>query len=66
MASKEYLMFLVKATRGSHINENVAALGWKMDKKDYKLLDDWRMPGYVTPKYDVTGKSKDGLKIWKL
>jgi len=66
MASKEYMMFLVKATRGSHINENVAALGWKMDKNDYKLLDDWRMPGYVTPKYDVTGKSKDGLKIWKL
>jgi len=66
MASKEYMMFLVKATRGSHINENVAALGWKMDKKDYALLDQWQMAGYKTPDYDKTGKSKDGLKIWKL
>jgi diketogulonate reductase-like aldo/keto reductase len=66
MASKEYMMFLVKATRGSHINENVAALGWKMDKKDYALLDKWQMAGYKTPDYDKTGKSKDGLKIWKL
>lgn len=66
LSNKEHLMYLVKSTRGSHINENVAALGWKMDKADYKRLDEWRMTGYVTPKYDVTGKSQDGLKIWKL
>lgn len=66
MASKEYMMFLIKATRGSHINENVAAMGWKMTKTDYALLDRWQMKGYVTPAYDLTGRTADGLKIWKL
>jgi diketogulonate reductase-like aldo/keto reductase len=66
LASKEYMMFLVKASRGSHINENVASLGWKMDENDYKTLDNWKMTGYTTPVYDNTGKYKDGLKIWKL
>jgi diketogulonate reductase-like aldo/keto reductase len=66
MASKPYMMFLVKATRGSHINENVDALSWKMDKNDYTKLDKWRMAGYKTPEYDKTGKSAEGLKIWKL
>ncbi len=66
LSSKPELMFLVKSTKGSHINENVAALGWKMTKADYAELDRWRMPGYKTPVYDVTGKTPDGLKIWKL
>jgi diketogulonate reductase-like aldo/keto reductase len=66
LANKKSMMFLIKATKGSHINENVAALGWKMDKKDYELLDKWRMPGYVTPEYDKTGCAKDGIKIDKL
>ena len=66
LAHKSEFMFLVKATKGSHINENVAALSWKMDKNDYTKLDRWRMQGYETPKYDKTGKTSDGLKIWKL
>ncbi|MCC7303857.1 aldo/keto reductase [bacterium] len=31
-------MALIKSTNGTHVNENVGAIGWEMEEKDYELL----------------------------
>ncbi|WKZ24051.1 MAG: aldo/keto reductase [Candidatus Dojkabacteria bacterium] len=31
-------MAVIKATNGTHINENVAAVGWKMEEADYRAI----------------------------
>lgn len=43
---------LVKSENKSHINENVQALGFKIDKDDLKKLDKFRPLNWVTPKID--------------
>jgi diketogulonate reductase-like aldo/keto reductase/sugar-specific transcriptional regulator TrmB len=66
LVNKENVMTICKSTNGSHINENVAALGWKMKNRDYKRLDEWRIPGYKSPMFDKNGLTKDGLNVSKL
>jgi len=39
LLNKPNLMAVIKSTNASHLNENVASLGWKMAKSDYELLD---------------------------
>lgn len=66
LVNKPNLIAICKSTNGSHINENAASLGWKMDTSDYEKLDDWRLPGYKTPKYDPTYKVEGALTVDKL
>jgi len=49
---------LVKSETISHIDENLAALEFKMDKKDINRLDSFRVQGYKMPKIDwwMTGE----------
>jgi diketogulonate reductase-like aldo/keto reductase/sugar-specific transcriptional regulator TrmB len=66
LISKPNIVIFNKSTNGSHINENVASAGWRMDDEDYIKLNKWRLPGYKTPIYDKSGVGKTGIKIWKL
>ena len=31
-------MALIKATNGTHVNENVGSIGWEMDNSDYETI----------------------------
>jgi diketogulonate reductase-like aldo/keto reductase len=35
----ENVVALIKSTNSTHVNENVASVGWEMEKVDYELLD---------------------------
>ena len=37
-------MALIKATNGTHVNENVGAVGWKMEEEDYKRINKEFLP----------------------
>ena len=45
---------LVKSENISHIDENIQALEFKVDKDDLKKLDEFRPPNWFTPKIDWT------------
>ena len=37
-------MALIKATNGTHVNENVGAVGWKMEEEDYQRINKEFLP----------------------
>jgi diketogulonate reductase-like aldo/keto reductase len=68
--SKGYLP-IVKSENKKHIDENIQALDFNINKRDLKKLDNFRPPKWVTPKIDWTrlGDNEingDGVFIDKL
>lgn len=64
LASKNFYS-LVKSENREHIDENLAALEFTIDKIDLKKIDDFKVSNYKSPKIDwlMTG---DGVKIHSL
>ncbi len=40
LISKKNIITIPKSTNINHLNENLGAMGWKLKKKDIKLLDE--------------------------
>ena len=57
---------LVKSETLAHIDENLAALKFTMDKDDLKKLTNFRVPGYKTPEIDWFMKGQKGVFIHAL
>ena len=53
---------LVKSESIEHINENLEALNFNMERKDFDRIDRFRVPDYETPKIDWW-QTGDGIKI---
>ena len=58
LCSKGFLP-LNKSENIEHINENIAALDFKMEDSDLKQIDEFRPPQWITPKIDWS-RSGDG------
>lgn len=56
---------LNKSENTKHIDENLAALEFVMDKNDLNHLTSFRVPGYRSPKIDWNG-SGDGVPVFML
>ena len=57
---------LVKSETIAHIDENLAALEFKMEKDDLEKLTEFRVPGYQSPGVDWFMKGKKGVFIHAL
>ena len=57
---------LVKSETLAHIDENLAALEFAMDKDDLKKLTDFRVPNYKSTRIDWFMKGKEGIFIHAL
>jgi diketogulonate reductase-like aldo/keto reductase len=59
------LLPLIKTDSIEHLDENLAALGFKVEKNDLEKLNEYRVNGWKTPKIDWHGTG-DGTKIDQL
>ncbi len=59
------LLPLIKTESIEHIDENLAALDFKIEEADFVALNNFRINGWVTPKIDWYGTG-DGVKIDQL
>ena len=39
-------MALIKSTNGTHVNENMASVGWKMEAEDYEFIEKLKGEAY--------------------
>jgi diketogulonate reductase-like aldo/keto reductase len=56
---------IVKSTNPIHINENLNSINLNISKIDIEELDNFSLPGYLTPEINWTGKNK-GVKMAQL
>lgn len=45
LISKKGIITIPKSTNIKHLQENLGAMGWKMEKEDYEILDDAKFEG---------------------
>ncbi|MDQ6984783.1 MAG: aldo/keto reductase [Candidatus Dojkabacteria bacterium] len=57
---------IVKSTNISHLKENIDAVNFKLSKADLEKLEEWRLPGYKTPKYDLEYYGSEKIRLVNL
>jgi len=56
---------LIKSENIEHINENIGALNFNLEKSDFERIDKFRVKGYEIPKIDWW-QTGDGVKVHQL
>lgn len=56
---------LVKASNMKHIDENFASFEFKIEEEDLEKLNNFKIPGYISPEIDWFGKGR-GVAIHQL